>query len=76
MPTDDLSTGKVGKLLRVTPRMVQQYCNTGQLKCFRLPAVEGVSKVTPRRILRSDLVEFMRLHKYPDELIAIAAEKA
>ena len=56
-----LTTGQVAKILHLCPRTVQKLIDSGQLKGHRMPSV-GRSGYRRRRVLQSDLDQFMRQH--------------
>lgn len=56
---DVLTTGQVAKLLGVAPATVNKWFDSGKLPGFRVPSSNH------RRIVRGDLLRFMRLHGLP-----------
>jgi two-component system, OmpR family, response regulator RpaA len=52
------STLDVSRMCQVDPATVARWCDQGRLKCFRTPGGH-------RRIVREDLVEFLRSHEMP-----------
>jgi excisionase family DNA binding protein len=65
-----LGNGVLHRLLRLSPRSVAKLIDRGELRGFRVPGSKH------RRVLRSDLVTFMRDCRLPDAWIeeAEAAE--
>ncbi len=53
---DVFTTGSAAAVCAVAARTVSKWCDTGQLKHFRIPGSKD------RRILRKDFMEFLRLH--------------
>lgn len=56
---DVFTTGAVGRLLGVSPRKVAMWCDTGALRCYRIPGGND------RRIRRQDLIAFSQDYKLP-----------
>jgi len=54
-----LTTGAIAKLMDVAPRTVSKWCDTGKLKCYRLPASRD------RRVLWDDLRRFSAEYGVP-----------
>ncbi len=54
-----LTTGVISKLLRVTPRTVGNWCDSGKLQHWRIPGGRD------RRVEVHQLVEFLRHHNIP-----------
>ena len=60
-PTNEtLTTGQVSKLCKVAPRTVSKWIDTGRLPGYRLP---GGSR--DRRIVKADLIQFLKDHGMP-----------
>lgn len=57
------ATGDVARICGVSARTVCKWCDTGLLKCHRMP--RGPFQAGHRRILRADLEAFMRQHDIP-----------
>lgn len=60
---DTYNTTQVGKLLSVTNRNVLYWCRDGKIKAYQ---------TSPRglwRIRKEDLLNFLRKHNYPQEII-------
>lgn len=55
----DLTTGELASILGVAPRTVGKWCDSGKIRCHRLPGGND------RRITERDLRDFMRKHGFP-----------
>ena len=53
------TTGQIATLLHVAPRTVTKWCDSGRLKCYRLPGS------TDRRIREEDLKFFLLVNELP-----------
>lgn len=64
-----LSTYRIARMTGFAPRTVTKWCDTGKLKCFRLPPGNH------RRILPADLIAFLEGYgvPVPEELRAGSA---
>lgn len=60
MSTDVFRTGQVAKICKVVPRTVSKWVDSGRLKAFRIPF--GLRE---RRILRKDLIRFLKEYGIP-----------
>jgi len=58
----DLTTGDVARICRVAPRTVSKWCDTNQLRNYRLPST-GLSNSRDRRVTPKDLLDFVREHR-------------
>lgn len=61
-----LTTGKVAALLRVTARTAGKLCDSGRLVSHKIPGAGH------RRVLLSDLLQFMRSNAFPEPWIVEA----
>lgn len=57
-----LTTGEVAKLLKVGPRTVSNWCDSGRLEAYRIP---GRSHI--RKISREQLEKFLTKYNLPAE---------
>lgn len=68
------TTGSAAKVLSVAPRTVAKWCDSGKLKCYRIP------QSGDRRIMREHLIEFCKLNGLPTDDLEdnnpVASEKA
>lgn len=64
----DLGTGEIARALHVAPRTVSKWIDAGTLRGYKIPGPGG-----HRRVQRSDLLEFVKRHNMPVELIASLA---
>lgn len=63
-PKRILTTGDVAQILKVAPRTVSKWFDSGRLRGYRIPGSQD------RRIPRERLVEFMTAHDMPAALLA------
>jgi hypothetical protein len=57
---DVFTTGMVAGMLGVSPRTVSAWCDSGQMRSWRVPPTAGGS--ADRRVWRADLLDFCRAH--------------
>lgn len=60
---DTLTTGQVARVCRVCPRTISKWIDSGKIKGYRLPDSND------RRVLRGDLLPFMRAAGIPTDLL-------
>lgn len=60
---DTLTTGQVARVCRVCPRTISKWIDSGRIKGYRLPDSND------RRVLRGDLLPFMRAAGIPTDLL-------
>lgn len=53
------TTGKIARMLKLAPRTVTKWCDKGLLPSYRIPPGRD------RRIVKSDLVEFIKANRFP-----------
>lgn len=58
------TTGQAAKICRVAPRTFAKWCDSGKIKCYRMP-INGTALGNHRRILREDLFAFLKENGYP-----------
>ncbi len=59
-----LTTYTVARLVNCSPRTVSGWCDSGELRHFRLPSAKKKQR-TQRRIVASDLIGFLRANDMP-----------
>lgn len=61
------TTGQIAKMCKVAPRTVTKWCDSGRLKCYRIPLSED------RRIQEEHLIEFLKAHNMPIQFLGVVS---
>lgn len=61
-PAGPFTTGQLCTLLSVSSRTVQKWCDSGMLRCYRLPNLHDAGD---RRVTREEVLRFVREHGLP-----------
>lgn len=62
---DVFTAGEVAKVCRAAVRTVSQWIDSGQIVGYRLPGRDSDTRVSDRRVTRTELVRFLRAHGMP-----------